>query len=336
MWPMIVAAGIQAATGYLKGRSAQKAAQASSNIQAGQAGENAALARDLPYRLNPYLQQSAEQWGGSVRDVHDQSADYVTQTAGDAAAGARGAAQQGISYMNPYMQAGGQSTQQLLDSAGQLLTAPQEKFQFSEDDPSYQWRLQQGSEALERSAAARGGLASGNTLKALTGYGQGMASTEYQAAFNRFMDQQKFGLDRTRLGYDALSGIAGRGLTASQSAGEFGLTGEKYAGDWMTQGAKTAGDFRGRGAEFQSNAMMDSTDQQIKNIFAGEHAGMGYMTDRATALAGGQVSAANAKNATLSSMVDPFTDLLYSWKPKAKPGTGTVGPSGSGGGFYHE
>jgi hypothetical protein len=64
--------------------------------------------------------------------------------------------------------------------------------------------------------------------------------------------------------------------------------------------------------------MMDSTDQQIRNIFAGEQAGMNYMTDRATALSGGQVAAANAKNATLSSMVDPFTDLLYSWKPKSQ------------------
>jgi len=57
--------------------------------------------------------------------------------------------------------------------------------QFSTSDPSYQWRLDQGQKAVERSAAARGLLQSGNAAIELQQYGQGMASQEYGAQFNR-------------------------------------------------------------------------------------------------------------------------------------------------------
>ena len=53
-------------------------------------------------------------------------------------------------------------------------------------DPGYAFRLSQGQQALDRSAAARGGLISGGALKAAQGYGQDMASQEYQNAFNRY------------------------------------------------------------------------------------------------------------------------------------------------------
>lgn len=55
-----------------------------------------------------------------------------------------------------------------------------------QEDPGYQFRLSQGTKALERSAAARGGLLSGNTGGALQNYGQNLASQEYGNAFNRY------------------------------------------------------------------------------------------------------------------------------------------------------
>lgn len=59
-------------------------------------------------------------------------------------------------------------------------------------DPSYKWRLGQGTEAVENSAAARGGLLSGNTGKAITDYAQGAASQEYANEFQRWL--QKLGI----------------------------------------------------------------------------------------------------------------------------------------------
>ena len=71
-------------------------------------------------------------------------------------------------------------------------------------DPSFKFRVKQGTEALENSAAARGGLLSGNTGKALQDYGQEKGSEEYQNQFSRWMDQLGLGQNAT----NARSGIA--------------------------------------------------------------------------------------------------------------------------------
>ncbi|MEN6400656.1 MAG: hypothetical protein ABFD94_01825, partial [Armatimonadia bacterium] len=54
-------------------------------------------------------------------------------------------------------------------------------------DPGYQFRMSEGLKALERSAASRGILSSGQTLKDITRFGQDTASQEYQNAFSRYM-----------------------------------------------------------------------------------------------------------------------------------------------------
>ena len=60
-----------------------------------------------------------------------------------------------------------------------------EQFNF-QADPGYAFRLSEGMKALERSAAARGGLLSGGAGKAFQRYGQDLASQEYGSAFDRF------------------------------------------------------------------------------------------------------------------------------------------------------
>lgn len=55
-------------------------------------------------------------------------------------------------------------------------------------DPGYQFRLQQGQEALDNSAAQKGSLHSGAQQKALMAYGQNLASQEYQNAYKRQED----------------------------------------------------------------------------------------------------------------------------------------------------
>jgi hypothetical protein len=84
-------------------------------------------------------------------------------------------------------------------------------------DPSYQFRLGEGMKALERNAAARGGLISGGALKAAQRYGQDYASQEFGNAYNR------------------LAAMAGIGQTAtgamSNAAGNFGVNaGQNYMG----------------------------------------------------------------------------------------------------------
>lgn len=62
-----------------------------------------------------------------------------------------------------------------------------------ENTPGYQFRLQQGLQALERSAAARGTLLTGGTLKGIQKYAQDVASTEYGNRVNQLMDLSKLG-----------------------------------------------------------------------------------------------------------------------------------------------
>lgn len=57
------------------------------------------------------------------------------------------------------------------------------------DTPGYEFRLKQGQEALENSAAAKGGLFSGNTGIALQEYGQDYATSEYDNYLRRLYDQ---------------------------------------------------------------------------------------------------------------------------------------------------
>jgi len=55
-----------------------------------------------------------------------------------------------------------------------------------ETDPGYLFRLAEGQKVLENSAAARGGLLSGQTGKALQQYGQNFASNEFGNIYDRY------------------------------------------------------------------------------------------------------------------------------------------------------
>lgn len=58
-----------------------------------------------------------------------------------------------------------------------------------EADPGYQFRLSQGEKALQGSAAAKGVLRTGGTLKDILGYGQQFASQEYSNVFDRALTE---------------------------------------------------------------------------------------------------------------------------------------------------
>lgn len=53
------------------------------------------------------------------------------------------------------------------------------------EDPGYQFALGEGQDAIERSAAARGALRTGGTLRDLVDYSQGAAAQQYQNVYDR-------------------------------------------------------------------------------------------------------------------------------------------------------
>jgi hypothetical protein len=101
-------------------------------------------------------------------------------------------------------------------------------------DPGYAFRLSEGQKALERNAAARGGLISGGALKAATRYGQDMGSQEYQSAFNRYQTNRANQL--APLGSLLSTGQA----AASNQSAAAGNYGTQAGGNITGAGAATA------------------------------------------------------------------------------------------------
>lgn len=85
-----------------------------------------------------------------------------------------------------------------------------------EQYPGYQFALSQGVEAVEKSAAGRGLLQSGQTLKSLTEYGQGLASSNIENYLNRLQ-----GLSQT--GQQAAAQTGAFGAQAAGQAGQAGI-----------------------------------------------------------------------------------------------------------------
>lgn len=88
--------------------------------------------------------------------------------------------------------------------------------------PGYQFRLNEGTKAIERSAAARGLLGSGATLKAIARYGQDYASSEYENYANRLATLAGVGQTATAgtaaAGEAAVSGMGAARAAAGQAA----------------------------------------------------------------------------------------------------------------------
>lgn len=97
-------------------------------------------------------------------------------------------------------------------------------------DPGYAFRLSEGQKALDRTAAARGGLLSGSALKAATRYNQDMASQEYTNAFNRYQAERQ-----ARLG--PLQSLTGMGQTTAQQIGTAGQNMATNVGNDITNSA---------------------------------------------------------------------------------------------------
>ena len=102
--------------------------------------------------------------------------------------------------------------------------------QTFQQDPGYAFRLKEGQQALDRSAAARGGLISGAALKAATRYGQDMGSQEYTNAFNRYQVERAARLN-------PLQSLTGMGQTTANTIGTAGQNMASNVGDAMGSAA---------------------------------------------------------------------------------------------------
>jgi len=137
----------------------------------------------------------------------------------------------------PWRQAGINALGVMQQTAGNVPAA----FKFGmgdfQQDPGYAFRLSEGQKALDRQAAARGGLISGGALKAAGRYGQDMASQEYQNAFNRAFTGYGTDVARENQLYNRQAALAGIGQTSTNLVNQAGQNYANNAGNLITGGA---------------------------------------------------------------------------------------------------
>lgn len=132
-----------------------------------------------------------------------------------------------------------------------------------QQDPGYAFRLSEGQKALERSAAARGGLISGGAMKAATRYGQDMGSQEYQNAYNRYQTNRANQLNP--LGSLAQSGQAAANFQAS-NLGSYGTNvgnlmgqqGQSQAAGQIGMGSTLGKAINTGISAYQNNALLEA------------------------------------------------------------------------------
>jgi len=123
----------------------------------------------------------------------------------------------------PYVE---QGTNALAKYADIILNGNMNAYQQS---PGYQFALEEGQKAITNTAATRGGVKGGNTLRALTDYGQNIAKSDYYDYLN------------------SLASMAGVGQTAVNSMGSVGgAAGANIGQSYANYGAARASGIAGQ------------------------------------------------------------------------------------------
>lgn len=177
----------------------------------------------------------------------------------------------------PYLDLGTTASHGLQGLLSQGFTAP--TLEQAQQEPGYQFTLQQGTDAINKNAAANGTLMSGNTGKALMDYGQGLASTTYGNVYNRALQ-----------GY--LANL--QGLTQGTQLGETATGQLAQAGE--ATGGQTA-DLQLRGGEAQA--------QQNNNIAQARASGYLGRAQAINGMIGGITGAMSGGGFNLGGLLHP-------------------------------
>lgn len=164
-----------------------------------------------------------------------------------------------VALQEPFRQVGVNALPELV-AASKYEPFTAAKFQA---DPGYAFRMKEGLRALDRSAAARGGLLSGNQLRGITEYGQELASQEFTNAFNRYQAERAARLQPLQ----SLAGMSQSSAnTLTGAAGQLGANiGSTYSQLGQNIGANLigAGNARASGYMGIANALTGGVGQYL-------------------------------------------------------------------------
>lgn len=165
----------------------------------------------------------------------------------------------------PYQQLGSTAANAYTNLLNHPFTAP--TLAEAEATPGYQFNLDQGTQAINEHAAATGNLNSGNTGVALQKFGQGLATTTYQQAYQNAQNQYTTNLNAAGQGVNT-------GLTSTAQLGQFGQSaannlsnlylsgGQQQASQLNNQGAAKAAGYVGAANAYSNmfNGITNSID----------------------------------------------------------------------------
>lgn len=211
---------------------------------------------------------SANKAASAQRDAVDSANDTARETKNAELALQEKMFNKNVDLQQPTIDAGNTARNRLLQLLG-LSTGGTDNGSLMHDfgtadftaDPGYQFRLGQGQQALERSAAARGGLLSGAALKDANNFAQGQASQEWQAAYDRFNTNRAAKMN-------PLLSLAGSGQVASGALGSAATgaanSGSAALGEYgstVGQNLTGAGNARASGYVGAANAISNGIGQ---------------------------------------------------------------------------
>lgn len=187
--------------------------------------------------------------GGAVSASAAKKASKAqVQAANDANAAQLAMFNKQVELQEPFRQGGLTAQQQIMqllgiggdpNAAGYGSLAKPFGMEDFKADPGYQFRMDEAQRALERSAAARGMLLSGSTLKGIERFGQDLASQEYQNAFNRYQIERGARLN-------PLQSLMGSGQSATNTmTSAAGNYGQAQANNLMSAGQARASGYVG-------------------------------------------------------------------------------------------
>lgn len=192
--------------------------------------------------------EAAEQAGETGVEAARISADAQLEAVEQSLDFQQGIFDVGREDLRPFREAGTEALTQLAGLSapgGEFSQQLAQPFEFGADefqeDPGFQFRLQEGERALNRAASARGGLVSGGQLRNVTEFASGLASQEFGAARQRSLEEFQLNrtgtLDRANL-LARIAGFGGEATGAGVGAGAaFGTSGAST----IQQGGAVAG-----------------------------------------------------------------------------------------------
>jgi hypothetical protein len=186
-------------------------------------------------------QANAAQAGASAQESKAQQAQALelqNQQAGIAAQNQVWSGTQAAEA--PYQALGQTSANAYTNLLNNPFTAP--TLTQAENTPGYQFNLQTGTQAINENAAATGNLNSGNTGVALQKFGQGLATTTYQQAYNNALQSYSTNLNAAGQGVNV-------GLNSTQQLGTFGQQNANNLSNlYLTGGQQQASQLNNQGA----------------------------------------------------------------------------------------